>query len=225
MTPPAQPDDQHDADASSSIRVGHAERDAVIEILRTSAGDGRLDTDELTERIEAAMNAKFYSDLDAIVADLPVEPPSNAIAPRPPDHGVAASMSAASAPGHYPRDPLVVRAGWDNSRLREKWIAVPFIRLEPVGATAELNFLEAVVEHNVIEVEVTSGMGSSVIVVPEGWGVNINRLSTGWGTAKSRVAAVPDPGRPMIVVSGSLGMGSFVARHANYFDKRRLEKR
>ena len=40
-------------------------------MLRQHAGEGRLDTDELEQRLEAALAAKTLADLDALTADLP----------------------------------------------------------------------------------------------------------------------------------------------------------
>ena len=56
------------------IRASQEERERVVELLRTHAGEGRLDLDELEERVEAALAARTRGDLDALVADLPRGP-------------------------------------------------------------------------------------------------------------------------------------------------------
>src|SRR6478609_5892836 len=53
------------------MRISDAERHQVAEILRTAAGDGRIDLDELDERLEAAYAARTYADLVPITVDLP----------------------------------------------------------------------------------------------------------------------------------------------------------
>jgi hypothetical protein len=53
------------------MRTSQAERDRVVDRLRTHAGEGRLDVEELEERIEAALSARTHGDLDAVEADLP----------------------------------------------------------------------------------------------------------------------------------------------------------
>ncbi|WP_349827125.1 DUF1707 SHOCT-like domain-containing protein [Brevibacterium litoralis] len=241
------PGDPASTDPARTLRIGHAERDEVIETLREAAAEGRLDTEELTERIEGAVSAKFYVDLDPLVADLPVPPPSDAVRrraelrrthdsatsdptglvagglPRPPAH-LARPEPRADEPGWSVDDPLVLRATWENERRRGRWSVPPFIRLEPVAASTEINFLEVSTDLQVIEVEILAGMGSSTVVVPEDWGVNVDRLSSSWGTVKSRVSALPAEGRPLVRVSGSVGMATFTARHAGYFERKRLEK-
>ena len=53
------------------LRISDADRHRVAELLREAAGEGRLDLEELDQRLEAAYAAKVYADLVPIVADLP----------------------------------------------------------------------------------------------------------------------------------------------------------
>ena len=55
------------------MRVSQADRDRVVERLRTHAGEGRLELDELEERVGAALAAKTRRDLEPLLADLPRE--------------------------------------------------------------------------------------------------------------------------------------------------------
>jgi hypothetical protein len=55
----------------SVLRASDADREQTTERLRTAAGEGRLLTDELEHRIGAALSARTYGELDAVVADLP----------------------------------------------------------------------------------------------------------------------------------------------------------
>ena len=69
--------------ARSELRASHEDRDRVVELLRISAGDGRLTADELDERLEQAMTARTYGELAKLVTDLPVaESVTSAPAPR-----------------------------------------------------------------------------------------------------------------------------------------------
>lgn len=56
------------------MRASQEERDRVVDLLRTQAGEGRLDLDELEERVEAALVARTRAELAALVADLPGSP-------------------------------------------------------------------------------------------------------------------------------------------------------
>src|ERR1700704_904106 len=57
--------------ARSELRASHEDRDRVVELLRVSAGDGRLTAEELDERLERAMTARTYGELSRLVVDLP----------------------------------------------------------------------------------------------------------------------------------------------------------
>ncbi len=54
-----------------NLRAADADRDTVAETLREQHLAGRIDTDELQERIERCYAAKTYAELDALLADLP----------------------------------------------------------------------------------------------------------------------------------------------------------
>jgi len=62
------------APPAGQIRVGDADRERVIDLLRSHAAAGRLDTQELEERLERAYAARYGSDLQAVLAELPSEP-------------------------------------------------------------------------------------------------------------------------------------------------------
>jgi len=53
------------------MRASHEDRDIIIDQLRVAAGDGRIDGEELDQRIEAAMSARTYGELDKLTKDLP----------------------------------------------------------------------------------------------------------------------------------------------------------
>jgi uncharacterized protein DUF1707 len=85
------------------MRAGDADRERAAEALRTHAGAGRLDADELERRLETVLTATHLSDLDAALADLPPlrngERPPSARRERGPGHGPsrAATLLAAVA--------------------------------------------------------------------------------------------------------------------------------
>jgi hypothetical protein len=58
-----------------SLRASDADRDAVTERLREAAGEGRLEPEELEERVDSALRARTYGELARLVADL-ARPPN-----------------------------------------------------------------------------------------------------------------------------------------------------
>ena len=53
------------------MRAADADRDRVVELLNTAYSEGRLSRDEHDGRLENALSARTYADLDQLVTDLP----------------------------------------------------------------------------------------------------------------------------------------------------------
>lgn len=56
------------------LRAADSDRDRVVERLRSAAAEGRLNAEELEARLETALAAPTYAELDTVVADLPEQP-------------------------------------------------------------------------------------------------------------------------------------------------------
>lgn len=86
--PPATP--------AQPVRIGDAERDEALDQLGEHFAAGRLTREELDERTEAAMGARFGHDLEVLFRDLPKAPRAEVVRPaRPQGHAVVrAGLSA-----------------------------------------------------------------------------------------------------------------------------------
>lgn len=60
------------------IRAADADRDHVAGLLGTAYSEGRLSKDEYDARLDAALSARTYGELDQLVSDLPVPVPKAA---------------------------------------------------------------------------------------------------------------------------------------------------
>jgi hypothetical protein len=76
------------------LRISDEDRHKVAELLRQAAGEGRIDLEELDERLEATYRAKTYGELVPITADLPAAR-SAAPAPVPPPRTVPTTQGPA----------------------------------------------------------------------------------------------------------------------------------
>jgi hypothetical protein len=197
------------------IRVGHRERDAVAEILQQAAGDGRLDLTELDARLEAALRARTYADLDPLVADLATEVPSRALDRQP-------QIRSAPSAGYSREDPLRLNGGMSSERRRGVWTVPPFMVISPGMGSVKLNCLEAIPAAQLIEIAVIGGAGSILLVLPDGWAADVDRLSKSWGSKAVKVPRDPAPGKPLLVFHGALGLGQFKVRPASRFERSRL---
>jgi hypothetical protein len=64
-----------------ALRASDADRESVAERLRVASVDGRIDSEELEERLAAVYSARWVSDLDRIVSDVVPPPPPPPPAP------------------------------------------------------------------------------------------------------------------------------------------------
>ena len=192
-------------DPTPVMRAGDADREVVAEILRTALGEGRLDLHEVDERLTRTYAARTYAELEPIVADLP---------------GATLPWQAAPATAPATRDerPLTVSASWSSEKRTGEWRVPARIVAEPAMSDVKLDFREATVTGTRIDLEVRGGMGSVVLVLPDGWSVDTEDLKATWGTVKNRHRAPAGPGRPTIHVTGSIGMGTFKTRGALFYE-------
>ena len=90
------------------MRIGDTERDAVTAALHEHFAAGRLDREELDERLTATLAAKTQGDLKAVVRDLPE--PNGLPSPEP-----------SRAWGHRPPVPWHPHAGHHPAWARQAW--------------------------------------------------------------------------------------------------------
>jgi hypothetical protein len=99
-----------------SLRAGDGDREAFAAILREQHLDGRLDSDEFQERLDACMAAKTYADLDRLVTDLPGgEPPA------------ARTAGHRWHPWPFPLLPLVLIAAIVAGTGHHLWFLIPLV--------------------------------------------------------------------------------------------------
>ena len=61
----------HRGPRDRTVRASDADRERTADQLREQAGEGRLEPDELEQRLERAFTARTLADLDALTTDLP----------------------------------------------------------------------------------------------------------------------------------------------------------
>lgn len=192
----------------SELRASHEDREAVAERLRDAAAEGRIDLEELDERLGIALTAKTYGELEPLTADLPAPgEPAPTATPRPP-----------SGP------PLVLKGGLHGAE-RVGWWQVPakIVAYGGLGGV-KLDFTRAECPWPEVEVEVHGEMAGVTLVVPEGWAVDTTGADPGLGGLKNRTATGSPPrrGTPLLRVTGAGGMAGATIRHPNRWERRRL---
>ena len=166
-------------------RAGDADRDAVAQMLRLAAGEGRIDLSELEERLGLAYGARTYGELDVLVADLPQPPPSLTL------------PGADAEPG-----TLVLRTAAANIRQAGHWVVPERITAESTTGWITIDFTQAYCAHREVTVEVVTKTGWIQLILPEGWAARVGPLSTYTGHISNKAADTPDPGAPTVTVTG-----------------------
>ena len=126
------------------------------------------------------------------------------------------------SPGYSRDDPLRLDGGMSSEKRRGVWTVPPFIVINQGFGSVKLNFLEAIPAAQLIDIQVIGGAGSILLVVPNGWGVDADRVSKAWGSKTVNVSREPAPGKPLLVLYGSLGVGKLKVRRPNRYEQRRI---
>ncbi|MFF7334758.1 DUF1707 domain-containing protein [Streptomyces sp. NPDC008150] len=181
------------------MRVSHDDRDRMVEILRDAAAEGRLDIDELEERVELALTARTFADLEPLAEDLPVP------APAPP--AVRASAPAARAEGEAER-----WRGMGQRFRREGAWRVPLIaELESYGASVRLDYTVAQLPPGGRSELRLSTMGGSVrLTLPPWIAADLTGVDTYGGRIRDNASrhAVPGTATHVLTVTGETHGGS-----------------
>lgn len=185
------------------LRVSHADRDRMVEILRDAAADGRLEIEELEERVERALTARTFADLEPLAQDLPV------VAPVPPTVRLPAPAPAATT-----AEGQVVR--WQSSGLRlvreGAWMVPRIVELETHGGSARLDYTVArLPEGGHSTLRITTRGGRVRLTVPPGVAVDTSGIATYGGRVRDNASRHAVPGVPVthvITVTGSTHGGS-----------------
>ncbi|GIH81097.1 hypothetical protein Plo01_75260 [Planobispora longispora] len=178
------------------LRVSHEERDQVVEQLRVAAGDGRLTMDELGERLEVALAARTYGELEVVLRDLP-----------------AASGAAARTPVPVSKELIQLKTGSGHIRRDGVWTVPRRMEVEIGSGHAVLDLTQAVIAQPALDLSVTIGSGQLLVIVPPGVAADVDSVTVRSGTVRQRVRL--DPGTPvklLITVSGSVKSGNVVVR-------------
>jgi hypothetical protein len=180
-----------------NLRVSHEDRDNAVERLQSAAADGRLTADELDERVESALTARTYGELEVLFGDLPAVPGE-----VPP-----------SVPAPKAKESVHLQTSHGNIHRTGHWVVPRRLTAEVRHGNVVLDFTEAVISEPVLDMEISVRHGNAVLRVPSGVAVDTDDIEMGHGNIVHRVRSEPDtPVRLRISVSGNLRHGNIVVR-------------
>jgi Domain of unknown function (DUF1707) len=183
---------QDPASSRDRLRAGHADRDLVIEALKTAFVDGRLTKTELAGRTGRALTARTYADLAAVTADIPAE--STVAEPAATKAAAAKSAAAVPGPGRAPVPP-VSRPVAKAAVISGMCLAIAAAAIE-VGAHIDPNVPGPNPHHAWVAACFSLAL---VAVIMAAFTVSLG-VAVAIGQRRSRVTAAPaahlPPGRP-----------------------------
>jgi hypothetical protein len=109
-----------------------------------------------------------------------------------------------------------------SEKRRGVWTVPPFLVINQGFGSVTLDFVEAIPAAKLIDIQVIGGAGSITLVLPDGWGADTDRLSKAFGSKSVKVPGQPDPGKPLLVLYGSLGVGRLKVRPPGRRQRRRI---
>jgi hypothetical protein len=188
-----------DPDPAQELRASHDDRDRVVELLQTAAGDGRITSDELDERLEAALTARTYGELAKLTADLPAKPGGAGLAP----------VAPARPPKEFAR--LDCRSG--ELKRKGPWVVPQRLEVRVTSGHVLLDFTDAVISAPVVHIDAEVNSGSLTLITKPGVMVDADEVTVRSGHVKVREpwgSAVPV--RLRVEVTGRVGSGQLTAR-------------
>jgi len=194
----------------SQLRISDDDRHSVAEFLRHAAGDGRIDLEELDERLEATYAAKTYADLVPITVDLPTQP----IQSRPPGQPAKAPVlrePTSLVPAVSHSNSISVMS--DTTRLGVWTVPTQHTAFAMMGSVT-LDLREAHFESREVTINAVAIMAGIDIVVNESTVVVVDGFGVmgDFREVRAKVPARLSENSPVVRVKGMALMGGVNVR-------------
>ena len=177
------------------LRASDADRERAVITLGRAAGDGRLDVDELEERLQLAYAARTHAELDALLADVGGAIQGDLAAARAPAPSSASrARVVASAAGGT---SWIVSIMGGNQRTG-RWRVAERCNVVNFMGGAELDLHDVELSDQVTVINVYTLMGGFEIRVPNGVDVQISKFAFMGGHEVKLGSEPPPPGAPLI---------------------------
>jgi len=182
--------------ARSELRASHEDRDRVVELLRVSAGDGRLTSEELDERLEQAMTARTYGDLARLVADLPAA-----------GHAVSPAMPLLA------KDVARIDTRSGHVKRVDRWVVPQRMEVKVTSGHVLLDFTQAVITQPTLKLDVEVRSGHVRLLTRPGIVVDADEVAVRSGHVRVKAPwGTEVPVQLHVEVTGKVGSGHLVAR-------------
>ena len=173
-----------------ALRVSDADRSGTLRRLHNAVALGLIDIGEFEERSVQVSMARQPTELEALVQDLP---------------GPGAIASSAT-------DRLELRGAMGSLHRSGEWTVPTRLALVRRMGSVHLDLTNARFAGPVVVIELDMVRGSVDIRLPDGASVSVDDVTVYGGSARDRRKNPPADGKPHVVVTGRVIMGSVTIR-------------
>jgi hypothetical protein len=212
--------DGREAQDPTQLRISDADRHQVAEVLREAAGEGRIDFEELDERLDATYAARTYADLVPITLDLPAR-----TAAALPVQPAGESTPSTVVPGPAQEKHLAIMSGLERKGV---WVVPQHLTVNCFMGGADLDLRRAQFAAREVVITINAIMGGADIkvnpqthVVIEGTGI-----MGGYSGPSDSTPLELDPNSPVGRIRGFALLGGVsVTRRPAPGQKKELRRR
>lgn len=177
-------------ETTPTLRVSDADRNGTLRRLHNAVALGLIDIGEFEERSAQVSMARQPTDLEALVEDLP-------------GPGAIATTAA---------DRLELRGWLGSLRRRGEWTVPTQLALVRRVGSVDLDLTSARFAGPVVVIELDMVRGSLSLRLPEGASASIDDVVVYGGSARDRRKDPPAEGKPHVVLTGRVVLGSVNVR-------------
>ncbi|MBW8705213.1 hypothetical protein MBT84_37005 [Streptomyces sp. MBT84] len=179
--------------APSRLRALHADRDRVVDVLRIAAGDGRLTSDELDDRLEApSPRARWGS--------------------WPSSRPICLPRTVGGTPAEV-KDVIRIEQQGSSARRDGRWVVPRQMEISSSWGEVTLDFNQAVITRNTLRIDLDLRGSALNLLTRPGIVVDTDALATGY--AKIKTQGITDAGAPetlRIELVGQVNYGRVLVR-------------
>ena len=150
------------------LRASHEDRERVVDVLRTAAGDGRLTPEELDERLETALSARTMGELAVLTADLPAV-----------DEAAGGVLAGA-------KDVVRIDQQGSSTRRDGRWVVPRRMEISSAWSEVTLDFTEALIMHDTLRIELDLRGAALKLRTRPGIVVDTDALTASYAKIKTR---------------------------------------
>lgn len=180
------------SDALPDLRASDAEREQAADVLRVAASEGRLNVDELEDRLGSVYNVRTRTELDRLIADVNPDRLGHGHAIAAP--GTRGGLTVKEGPGGD-RWVISIMSGHERGG---RWRIGPRCTVLNFMGGSDIDLNDAELAGPVVQLNVYSIMGGAEVRVPHGVEVQVTNFALMGGNGVKLGDEVTPAGGPII---------------------------